>query len=229
MLENYALHFDHAPGTGQDDKFEISGAAYRLLRSACFLKSNGALLHHLPGNPHGGPGEAVIAQYTKVCQNCHADAHKPSENCISCHMPKRRTDDVVHAVMTDHFIQRRRPSRDLLAPLPETHDSDRTAYRGEVALLYPRHLPATGDSELYLATAQVTDGAILEFGIPRLRKAIETYRPPQAQFYFELANAYTKTNQDKESIPFSRRRCAGIRSFRRRDEVMRKRSLISAA
>ena len=147
-------------------------------------------------------GKAAITRYVKVCQRCHADAHKPSEDCVSCHMPKRRTDDVVHAVMTDHFIQRRRPARDLLAALPETHDTDRTAYRGEVALLYPRRLPATGEAELYLATAQVTDGANFESGIPRLRKAVETYRPPQAEFYFELANAYSKTHQDKESIPY---------------------------
>jgi tetratricopeptide (TPR) repeat protein len=121
---------------------------------------------------------------------------------MSCHMPKRRTDDVVHAVVTDHYIQRRRPARNLLAPLPETHDTDRTAYRGEVALFYPRRLPATAEAELYLATAQVTDGANFESGIPRLRKAVETYRPPQAEFYFELANAYSKTHQDKKSIPY---------------------------
>jgi hypothetical protein len=32
--------FDHAPGTGHDDKFEIVGSsAYRLRQSQCFLKS----------------------------------------------------------------------------------------------------------------------------------------------------------------------------------------------
>jgi hypothetical protein len=30
-------------------------------------------------------------------------------------MPKRRTEDVIHAVMTDHFIQRRAPAN----PLPK--------------------------------------------------------------------------------------------------------------
>ena len=37
------------------------------------------------------------------------------ENCLDCHMPKRRTDDAVHVIMTDHYIQRCRPARDLLA------------------------------------------------------------------------------------------------------------------
>ena len=32
--------------------------------------------------------------------------HTASADCIGCHMPKRRTDDAVHVVMTDHWIQR---------------------------------------------------------------------------------------------------------------------------
>ena len=50
-LSDFILNFDHAPGTGRDDKFEIVNAAYRLRRSACFLKSRPErqdALHHLP-------------------------------------------------------------------------------------------------------------------------------------------------------------------------------------
>src|SRR5262245_615745 len=39
-LSDYATHFDHAPGTGHDDKFEIAGSAYRLRKSLCFQKSD---------------------------------------------------------------------------------------------------------------------------------------------------------------------------------------------
>ena len=202
-LENYILHFDHAPGAGQDDKFEISGAAYRLMKSACFLKSDQALSCTTCHNPHvEDTGEAATRRYIKVCQSCHAAAHKSTENCLSCHMPQRRADDAVHVVMTDHYIQRRRPDRDLLAPLPETHDGDRTSYRGEVVPLYPRRLPPGGESELYVATAQVVDDANLAAGIPRLRHAIETYRPARAEFYVELAGAYARTNQNDAAIPY---------------------------
>jgi tetratricopeptide (TPR) repeat protein len=202
-LENYILHFDHAPGAGQDDKFEISGAAYRLMKSACFLKTNQALSCTTCHNPHvQDTGEAATRRYIKVCQSCHAGAHKSTENCLSCHMPQRRADDAVHVVMTDHYIQRRRPDRDLLAPLPETHDGDRSSYRGEVVPLYPRHLPPGGESELYVATAQVVDDANLAPGIPRLRHAIETYRPARAEFYVELAGAYSRTNQNDAAIPY---------------------------
>ncbi len=203
LLEDYILHFDHAPGAGRDDKFEISGAAYRLMKSACFLKSDQALSCTTCHNPHvEDKGEAATRRYIKVCQGCHAAAHKSTENCLSCHMPRRRTDDAVHVVMTDHYIQRRQPDRDLLAPLLETHDSERTSYRGEVVPLYPRRLPPGGESELYAATAQVVDDANLAAGIPRLRRAIETYRPARAEFYVELAGAYARTNQNEAAIPY---------------------------
>ena len=202
-LENYILHFDHAPGAGQDDKFEISGAAYRLMKSACFEKSGQSLDCTTCHNPHvEDTGEAATRRYIKVCRSCHAAAHNSAENCLSCHMPRRRAADAVHVVMTDHYIQRRPPDRDLLAPLPETQDDDRTSYRGEVVPLYPRRLPPGGESELYLATAQVVDDANLAKGIPRLRHAIETYRPARAEFYAALAGAYARTNRNDAAIPY---------------------------
>jgi len=104
--------------------------------------------------------------------------------------------------MTDHYIQRRRPDRDLLAPLLETHDDERTRYRGEVVPLYPRRLPAGGEGELYIATAQVVDDANLAAGIPRLRRAIETYHPARAEFYVELAGAYARSGRHEAAIPY---------------------------
>ncbi len=38
-LGDHFLYFDHAPGTGRDDKFEIASGAYRLRKSACFQQS----------------------------------------------------------------------------------------------------------------------------------------------------------------------------------------------
>src|SRR6185369_11169452 len=73
---------------------------------------------------------------------------------------------------------------------------------GEVVPLYPRRLPPGGESELYVATAQVVDDANLAAGIPRLRHAIETYRPVRAEFYVELAGAYARTNQNEAAIPY---------------------------
>ncbi len=179
-LGDFILHFDHATDTGYDDKFEITGAAYRLRQSACFRKTNGALTCTACHNPHGDPGKEESARhYTEVCRQCHAPAldrlvsagkHPVSEDCAGCHMPKRRTDDVVHAVMTDHYIQRRKPARDLLAEKPEQRQTEATAYRGNVRLYYPPSLPKAED-ELYVAIAQVTQNSNLNEGIAKLSAA----------------------------------------------------------
>jgi len=126
-------------------------------------------------------------------------------------MPKRRTDDVVHVVMTDHYIQRRRPSRDLLAPIAEpTDDND---YRGEVVLYYPPSLPTPADTELYSATAQVIQNSNLIDGIPRLRAALEKYRPTEGEFYFVMAEAYFNTNAPELAIPMYREALARAPDF----------------
>jgi predicted CXXCH cytochrome family protein len=80
-------------------------------------------------DPHDIPrGEAATQHYIAACRSCHgsdfdgqvaAGRHTAEKDCLACHMPKRRTDDVVNVVMTDHYIQRRKPGRDLLAPLKE--------------------------------------------------------------------------------------------------------------
>src|SRR5207249_2869919 len=106
-------------------RFEIVSSVYRLRQSACFLKSAGKLRCTTCHDPHG---DTAAERYNGVCRQCHgasfdrlvaAATHTSSTDCVSCHMPKRRTDDVVHAVMTDHYIQRKKPERDLLADIPE--------------------------------------------------------------------------------------------------------------
>ncbi len=213
-LASYALNFDYAPGKGPKDRFEIAHTVYRLRQSACFLSTAGtpqAMTCTTCHNPHQAlRGEVAAAHYQEVCRKCHvADfnalvasrRHTASTDCITCHMPKRRTDDVIHAVMTDHYIQRRKPARDLLARLAEQPETEATRYRGEVALYYPPQLPQTDETELYLATAQVMDASNLERGIPRLRQAIERARPKQAGFYFHLAEAYRSANQEEKALP----------------------------
>jgi Tfp pilus assembly protein PilF len=111
-------------------------------------------------------------------------------------MPKRRTEDVIHAVMTDHLVQRRRPDRDLLAPLQERHDTAATAYRGEVVPYYPEQ----NADELYTSVAQVNEGSNLSGGIPRLESAIAKHAPPEGMFSFELAEAFWKNGQRPQAL-----------------------------
>ncbi len=208
-LADFMLHFDEAPGKGVDDRFEIASAAYRLRRSACYLKSAGnALLCTTCHNPHDIPrGEQAARHYTQVCRQCHTGAfdqlvasgrHSASDDCVACHMPKRRTDDVVHAVMTDHYIQRRKPSRDLLQPLAERRETEDTGYRGEVVPYYPRELPK---DELYLALAQVSQKSNLSGGIQELSAAIEKYHPERVEYGLHLADAWNDSGQLDKAVP----------------------------
>lgn len=201
-LGDYFVAFDQAPVSGRDDRFEIAHAAYRLRKSACFQASQ--MTCTTCHDPHQQTsGQEAVRQYVAACRTCHAAAHASNmpvgANCVNCHMPKRRTEDAVHVVMTDHYIQRR-PGRDSLAPLREQNFAKYDTYRGEVVLYYPPQLPETPDNQLYLDVAQVRDGADLAAGIPRLQRDLEKYKPGRAEFYFELAEAYSKSGDQAGAI-----------------------------
>lgn len=208
-LEDYMIHFDHAPGTGREDKFEIVNAVYRLLQSPCFQQSAGELTCLTCHDPHRIPrGQEAVEHYSSVCKSCHESGlqslldsgrHPRTEQCVECHMPRRRTDDVIHVVMTDHLIQRHKPQWDLLAPLRE-EDFYGRQYQGEVVLYYPPGLPAIPENELYLAVAQVKDKANLEEGILRLEKALAVQHPREAAFYCELAEAYLHRGDPNKAV-----------------------------
>ena len=213
-LSDYFIHFDHAPGTpGRDDKFEIAGGAYRLRKSACFQRSEMTCL--TCHNPHDIPrGPKAIERQVAVCQGCHQETHRSGApqvpgvstgaTCIDCHMPKRRAEDAVHVVMTDHYIQRRPVRPGLLAARTEADSLQHGEYRGEVVLYYPSTLPPTPENELYLALAQVQQGSNLTAGIRQLERAIEKHRPGRPEFYYELARAYSKAENHDADIKWCR-------------------------
>jgi tetratricopeptide (TPR) repeat protein len=211
-LQDYELFFDRKPGTGYDDRLEVAHQAYRLRKSACFLKSQ--MTCTTCHNPHQVPrGEEATKHYVAVCSSCHADVHvagipgviaPASEttgtgpNCLTCHMWKGRTSDAVHVVVTDHYIQRFKPKGDLLAPVKETSPT----YRGEVIPYYPDSFAAIPDGELYLSIAQTENDSNLEMGTLRLRQAMEKYKPDNATFYFAMGSAYAKSEKNKEAVPW---------------------------
>jgi predicted CXXCH cytochrome family protein len=192
-LEDFVLHFDHGKGAGREDKFEIVNSVYRLRQARCFLESGGKMGCTTCHNPHDVPrGAAARTWYAKACASCHAEmakTHAKGDDCAGCHMPKRRAEDVVHAVMTDHKIVRRPPPGNLLASRKETHEA---RFEGEVALYYP---PQAKNAEVYLAVAQVIQKSNLQAGIARLEAA--SGKPPEA--VLALGQAYEAAGKWKEA------------------------------
>jgi Flp pilus assembly protein TadD len=193
-LGDFMIHFDRDPASGFREDFEIVNSAYRLRQSPCFLRSEGKLTCTTCHNPHDVVhGDEAVAGFDRVCQSCHpkvasSSGHAASRDCASCHMPKRRTADVIHAVMTDHRIQRRAPAN-ALAPLAERQETGAGVYQGEVVPYYPAPLPNTPENALYAAVALVAQRSNLAAGLPRLAAEMERQKPARAEFYIELGQA----------------------------------------
>ena len=204
-LADYIVHFDLMdPARGNpSDRFEIDSAGYRLRQALCFRLSRGALTCTTCHDPHRKlRGEEAIRHYRERCLSCHAQpskavhGDKPSSDCTRCHMPKRRTEDVVHAVMTDHLIQKHPPERDLLAPLREDHSQKEE----RLVVYFPESLPSW-ERDLYQGMAQVQFRHSLRQGLVRLTAALEKKSASFSEPYVKLAMAQASIGElDKAQI-----------------------------
>lgn len=197
-LGDYKTYFERPKDTKSDD-FEVAHAGYQLLRSACFRNTQMTCL--TCHNPHDVPhGPEATKQYIAICENCHKGvSHKgvkmtAGSDCLSCHMPKRRTEGSVHIVLTDHYIQRFRPSRNLTAPFPELLlPEDRTP----VQIFYPKSAP-TEREQLLLAVARAGDAGI--DGTGQLQAVLDRQHPSWPEPYVALGKAYGQAGKTNDAI-----------------------------
>ena len=119
LLSDYRVEMDPVDASQpRTERFEINHHPYRLEQSRCFQESAGALSCVTCHDPHREvPQTKRVEHYRAVCEKCHepesyagvhamANPSVESVDCVSCHMPQRRPQDVVHVAVTDHLIRR---------------------------------------------------------------------------------------------------------------------------
>jgi tetratricopeptide (TPR) repeat protein len=154
---------------------KVSSHVEKLAMSACKRAADDALWCGTCHDPHTGANRTQQA-----CVQCHRAAHHRAESCAACHMPKSKTVDVEHGVMTDHRIQRSpwqkpataNPPRELQAFLGKSDDRQLGLAYAEVA--DPR-------AREYLLRAKPADAAVL------VRLAILEQNPNLAKEKYEQA------------------------------------------
>ena len=99
LLSDYATYFvkPRAPGD-----LKVTSHVEKLQSSRCKRASGDKLWCGTCHDPHDESRTAAMTQ--AACTGCHRDAHHQHEACATCHMPKSKTVDGGHGVLTDHGI-----------------------------------------------------------------------------------------------------------------------------
>jgi tetratricopeptide (TPR) repeat protein len=116
-LDEYIVPFHYVDQTQYD--FGLSAQADRMILSACYRESGGAMECLTCHDPHVSVyHEQRPADYfVRRCLGCHAgddctetaesrDATTPPDDCVVCHMRKAQPDDQRYTQFTDHWIRR---------------------------------------------------------------------------------------------------------------------------
>ncbi len=203
-LSDYLLQVDVVEaGQDREERFEINHHPYRLEQSRCFVASEGAMSCLTCHDPHRKVPEVErAAHYRAACLSCHQlDACSledmatttvvpkvAADDCAACHMQKRRTQDVVRVLMTDHLIRRHPGGPELVAPLaPRKPDIE------DIVFLRPEEAPkgAQGNLHRAYAVADFTSGGHTA-AVAELERQLAQLRPPEPEPYLVLAQGQLK-------------------------------------
>jgi Flp pilus assembly protein TadD len=196
----------------RSDRFEINHHPYRLEQSTCFIRSEGALGCLTCHNPHRKtPPAERAAHYRSACLSCHetdadglplmkmAGSHPTIDadaDCTACHMPERRTRDVIHVTMTDHRIVRGSGSVDLVAPV-EKKDTE----VADVFIPDPDSGLSKDEQVIYKAVAvlRYTAGTA-EYAADVLADLLQADDLPDFEPWLELAGSRIKSRKFEAAL-----------------------------
>ncbi len=96
-METYIPKYDN------DNSFIMASHVDRLMQSSCYQNSDITCIScH---NPHKSVQTLDNNYFDNKCKQCHQECDETEvNNCVSCHMPKSNTLDIMHVSITDHKI-----------------------------------------------------------------------------------------------------------------------------
>jgi len=189
-------------GKQPSERVELNHHAYRLRQSRCFLESPEKMSCLTCHDAHHTVLEADRAKhYAAACAKCHKaddctldpanNAHPQgidAQDCASCHMPKRRTQDVVHVVMTDHLIRKTPMDGSQLAALQESRRQLK-----ELVLSLPDAKAGDDAFELVHAAAMLRlSNFALADPTNKLENLLAALDPPEVDPFLDLTMAQLK-------------------------------------
>lgn len=203
LLAEYLIDIDVVEeGKTPSERFEINHHSYRLRQSRCFLESSGTLSCVTCHDAHHAVPQVDRAKhYAAACAQCHktdecslepGSSEHPegvdAQDCVSCHMPKRRTQDAVHVVMTDHLIRKTPLDGSQLAPLRESRPNLK-----ELVLSLPDAKAGDDAFEIVHASAMLR---LSNYALPepanKLENLLATVEPPEIEPFLDLTMAQLK-------------------------------------
>lgn len=129
---------------------------------------------------------------------------------MTCHMPRRRTSDVIHVTMTDHRIARGPFDLDALIQPMEKNNLVITA----VGLLELGDPPEGSEADAYRAIAALRSGRNMEAAQGELERALQDVQFPGNGPYVDLATSQFNAGQYRASETTARRIIAGGENLR---------------
>ncbi|MGR3502714.1 hypothetical protein [Pseudaestuariivita sp.] len=214
VLTDRFLNMDLTDQTqSKAERFDINHHAYRFEQNAAAVPAHGEMLCTTCHNPHRKlPKAERAAHYRGVCVACHETdlagvpmARAPAEHpviaadadCTTCHMPQRRTQDVIEVSMTDHRIVRNpAPADERLAPIAR-HDPRVTAVD-----LYetPEGMSDQERAQYTLSAILIYDGARQKGAVTQLMRLIKDTQPEAYEPWLLVLKTLIKQKRYREAV-----------------------------